>query len=284
MRDSATKRFLLIRVLFPRRRQHLPRPAFFPLYALMTHPDAGASAPRSRQPAIGDRRSIAVAAAGVGDAALRSRRYRPVRLVTRPQSRVVRIAAANRGPCRVRHRSIRYRSREQRHAHVRLRNALLRRRPSHAPIWPRRSTWCSNDSTTYSSRATPPTDSSARCCAGHTLPVTFTVADTSTLTHRQRRANSDRDRGSHEDRPSQAAARARHHQAVVERPQPVGQHRLSLLFDLETRRHCSLQEWQSEAALDNHFQMPYMIASSDKIPTLGSSTHRCIVTAWPTRH
>ena len=41
------------------------------------------------------------------------------------------------------------------------------------------------------------------------------------------------------------------------------------------------EEWQSEAALDNHFQMPYMIDFIDKIPTLGildASVHRYGVT------
>jgi len=37
------------------------------------------------------------------------------------------------------------------------------------------------------------------------------------------------------------------------------------------------EEWQSEAALENHFQMPYMIDFLEKIPTLGivdASVHR----------
>jgi quinol monooxygenase YgiN len=37
------------------------------------------------------------------------------------------------------------------------------------------------------------------------------------------------------------------------------------------------EEWQSEAALENHFTMPYMLDFLDKIPTLGiidASVHR----------
>ena len=37
------------------------------------------------------------------------------------------------------------------------------------------------------------------------------------------------------------------------------------------------EEWQSEGALENHFQMPYMIDFLEKIPTLGivdASVHR----------
>jgi quinol monooxygenase YgiN len=37
------------------------------------------------------------------------------------------------------------------------------------------------------------------------------------------------------------------------------------------------EEWQSDAALDNHFQMPYMVDFIEKIPTLGiidASVHR----------
>ena len=29
------------------------------------------------------------------------------------------------------------------------------------------------------------------------------------------------------------------------------------------------EEWQSEAALENHFQMPYMVDFLEKLPTLG---------------
>ena len=41
------------------------------------------------------------------------------------------------------------------------------------------------------------------------------------------------------------------------------------------------EEWQSEAALDNHFQMPYMVDFLEKLPTLGmidASVHRYGVT------
>ena len=37
------------------------------------------------------------------------------------------------------------------------------------------------------------------------------------------------------------------------------------------------EEWQSDAALENHFTMPYMLDFLDKIPTLGiidASVHR----------
>jgi quinol monooxygenase YgiN len=37
------------------------------------------------------------------------------------------------------------------------------------------------------------------------------------------------------------------------------------------------EEWQSEAALENHFQMPYMVDFLEKLPTLGiidASVHR----------